>query len=414
MIESPPSSDESASVDRPAKEIDKGRIAAMSAGHMVVDCSANYLAPLLPLLIIKLNLSLVLAGSLVSFMSTLSALSQPIFGYLSDRLRTRLFVVVGPLITGVFMSLIGLAPSYPMLLVVLTLGGIGVSAFHPQGASMAGKAGGDRRGMGMAFFSTGGSLGMAIGPILIITIVSNFSLESTYWAALPGIITTFLLYRFTPRQTKEGRGAIKVPSLVEQLSGKFTPLLLLWLIVVFRSIVYVGFTTFMPILFKERGFSLMAGGASVSVFVLLGAVGGLLAGYASDRVGRRNVVLYSSLIALPLFLAVLKSDGPISYLFIALAGAFLISSVPVNVAMSQELIPQSAALASSLMLGLAWGVSALGAAPLGALADRLGLESALIILTYTLIIPTVLALALPKDGKGLLSQLRLLVNRAKV
>ena len=411
---SSPAPHQSASTDRSTNKIDKGQAIIVATGHWAVDCYANFLSPLLPLLITKLNLTLVLAGSLVSLMSTLSAFSQPVFGYLSDRSRTRLFVVMGPFVTGVFMSLIGLAGSYSMLLVVLILGGIGVSAFHPQGASMAGKAGGDRRGLGMAFFATGGSLGMATGPILIITIVSNFGLESTYWAVLPGIIVTALLYRFTPRPETGGLGAIKVPSLVEQLSGKYTPLFLIWLISVLRSLVYVGFTTFMPVLFKERGFSLIAGGASVSVFVILGAVGGILSGYISDRVGRRNVIIYSSLIALPLFLAVLKSDGLMSYLFVALAGAFLISAVPVSVVMAQELIPKSAAVASSITLGMAWGVSAMGAAPIGALADRLGLESAFTILTYTLILPTILSIALPKDGKGLLSQLKLLVNRVKV
>jgi len=392
---------------------DKGQIITVAAGHLMVDCYASLLSPLLPLLINKFSLSLALAGLLTSITNAISSLSQPLFGYLSDRFHTRIFVVSGLLAASVFMSLIGLAGSYPMLLLVLTLGGVGISAFHPQGASMAGRAGGDRRGLGMSLFSTGGNLGLAAGPILIIFVVSNFGLDKTYWALLPGIIMAIFLYRLTPRAPKDSRVSLENPTLTKQISKNFTHLLLIWLIVVLRSMVYVGFTTFLPLFFRERGFSLMAGGASVSVFLLLGALGGMLGGYVSDRAGRRNVILYSSMVSLPLFLAALKSGGLLSYLFLALAGVFLLSAVPVNVVMAQELVPGSAGIASSLIMGLAWGVAAVGAAPLGALADRLGVGSALTILTYTLVMPTLIAAALPKDKRGLLTHLKLLVARVR-
>src|SRR4029450_4321818 len=141
----------------------------------------SILYPLLPLIKVKLGLSAAQIFWLAPLYGISSSLMQPGYGIISDRYFRRFFGVFGPIITGIFVSMIGLAPSYGVLIVLLVAGGIGIGSFHPQAAAMAVAASGNRRRMGMAVFSASGTVGYAIGPIAIALIVSAFGLGKTYY-----------------------------------------------------------------------------------------------------------------------------------------------------------------------------------------------------------------------------------------
>src|SRR5688572_24173093 len=136
----------------------------MASAHMMVDGYGNVFAPLLPLLIPRLDLTLATAGTLTMLFQLAASVAQVGFGHLADRWRPRLLVMIGPVVAVTMLSLVGLATSYAMLAAVLIVGGLGCAAFHPPAAALAHRLGGDRPGLAMSVHITGGTLGFAVGP----------------------------------------------------------------------------------------------------------------------------------------------------------------------------------------------------------------------------------------------------------
>lgn len=151
----------------------------LALGHVVNDAYGGFLSPLLPLLIAKFDISLTLAGALVTLRMMSGQVAQPLYGYLAGRWSSRAFVVLGPLLTAVFMSLIGVAPNYATVVGLVLLSGIGIAAFHPQAAALAGRASGRRHTWGMDLFVGGGWVGVAVGPLFVLPLVLTFGLEAT-------------------------------------------------------------------------------------------------------------------------------------------------------------------------------------------------------------------------------------------
>jgi FSR family fosmidomycin resistance protein-like MFS transporter len=371
------------------------RLGLLAGAHFTVDAYSSFFTPLLPLLMAKFDLSLALVGLLVAIGSTSSSLTQPLFGWWSDRLRRPWFVAFGPLVAAVFLSAVGAAPNYPALLALLLVGGLGTAAFHPQGANLV--TGGSRsRGIAMAMFVSGGSIGFALGPALAVATVGAFGLERSWLAALPGLaVCAGLLWWF--------RGVEPVPR-AERASAHVSlrpvarPLALLYSIVVLRSMVSYGFMTFLPIYLKDQGWSVGAAGMLLTVFLVCGATGGFAGGWIGDRFGRRGVQIVSFLASGPLLFAFLFTQGPVSILLLVAGYTALQASLPINVVMGQELLPERGATIASLLMGGAWGVGALLIAVVGALGDRVGLHSALVFLAAMTVPGWLCAVSLPRHA----------------
>src|SRR5712692_6605149 len=148
------------------------RLALLAAAHFSIDAYSSFFSPLLPLLVTRLHLSLTRVGALVALASVASSFSQPLFGFLSDRVHRPWFVAVGPPVAALFLSAIGLAPSFGGLVALLVLGGIGVAAFHPQAAVLASGLS-TSRSLAMSVFVTGGTLGFSLGPLYAVSVVGS-------------------------------------------------------------------------------------------------------------------------------------------------------------------------------------------------------------------------------------------------
>lgn len=367
-----------------APAFDLRTLSLTTAAHFLNDIHYAFLAPLLPLVVAKFNLTLTLAGLLASILNASSAMSQPVFGAFADQMRRRVFVVLGPTLTVAAMGLVGLAPSYEVLVVLLLIAGTGTSSFHPQGASTAGYASGPRQGTGLSLFVAGGELGYALGPLWIALVVSAWGLGATWMAALPGLIACVLLWgAVRPQPTAH---AVREQRLRADLRRVVRPLGMLWLLVAMRSVIILTFTTFLPLLLRERGGTLLAGGAAVFFFGGVGAIGGLLGGSLSDRLGRRAVLVLSLVTGTPLLYAFLHTRGPWSFALLAAGGVAYYLTAAVTIVMAQQILPHRASVASSIVMGLAWGTAGLALTGVGALADAVSLQTAM---TY------VLGLALP-------------------
>ncbi|HVG22205.1 MAG TPA: MFS transporter, partial [Blastocatellia bacterium] len=255
---------------------DKLTLAALCAAHFVSDSYSSIIYPLLPLLKAKLALSSSQVFWLAPLLAISSSLMQPLYGFISDRYARRFFAVFAPTITAVFVSMIGLAPSYAMLIVLLVAGGVGIGSFHPQAAAMAAAASGNRRRIGMAVFSAIGTLGFAIGPFVITRVVDRFGLEHSYYIVVMGLVTSAVLYRVCPSleaPAKLAPGVAKIKwQLLAALGQAWRPLLLLYLITVIRSGIQVTTNNYLPFLLSESGYGLTGTGNVITIFLLLGGL----------------------------------------------------------------------------------------------------------------------------------------------
>ena len=370
------------------------RLGLLTFGHLTIDSYSSFFAPLLPLLVEKLHLSLTLVGTLVALSSLTSSFSQPLFGLISDRMRRPWFVAFGPLTAAVFMSGLGLAPSYAALVALLMLAGLGVAAFHPQAAVLASQVSGSRH-LSMAFFVTGGTLGFSIGPMFAVGVVSAFGLGGTWVAVIPGLLASVLLVAWLARLTPIPHAEMRrVP--LRALRPVMRPLSLLYFATVSRSVVSFGFMTFLPLYLSARGYGLSQSGAILSLLLLLGALGGFFGGWLSDRVGGHRVLVASFLAATPLYFAFLVLPDAAGIPCLILGSFVLQSSLPVNVVLGQELSPEHSSTISSLLMGAAWGMGALIIGPIGALADRSGLHVALAALSGILLVGLACTVMLPR------------------
>jgi len=371
------------------------RLLLLSFAHFTVDAYSSFFSPLLPLLIDRLHLSLTQVGALVSLAAVASSFSQPLYGWFSDRLQRPWFVAFGPVVAAIFLSAIGLASSFGALVLLLMVGGMGVAAFHPQSAVLASEIG-EKRGVAMSIFITGGTLGFSLGPLFAVAVATRFGLASTWLAAIPGLLVAIVLGVWFTRVAPRERHAGGRPALAE-LRPVARPLTLLYFAVVCRSAVSYGFMTLLPIYLHAHGFSLTAGGTFVAIYAALGALGGFFGGWLADRWGGRRVVMLSFLIAAPLYFGFLVVPGVPGLLLLVLGSFALQSSLPVNVVLGQELSPRHSSTISSLLMGAAWGLGALVLGPVGAISDHFGLTVGLACLAATTVIGFGCALALPRS-----------------
>ena len=369
------------------------RLGLLTFGHLTIDSYSSFFSPLLPLLVTKLHLSLTLVGTLVALSTVTSSFSQPLFGLMSDRMRRPWFVALGPLTAAVFMSLLGLAPTYVALVALLMLAGLGVAAFHPQAAVLASQVSG-KRNASMAIFITGGTVGFSVGPMFAVGVVSAFGLERTWVAMAPGLVASALLLtwlaRVPPRPRHEAKG---VP--LRELRPVLRPLSLLYFATVSRSAVSYGFMTLLPLYMTGRGYTLSQSGFVLSLYLLSGALGGFFGGWLSDRLGGHRVLVSSFVIAAPLYAAFLLLPDAFGIPCLILGSFSLQSSLAMNVVLGQELSPRHSSSISSLLMGAAWGMGALILWPVGALADRAGIHAALASLCCMLAVGLACAVVLP-------------------
>jgi FSR family fosmidomycin resistance protein-like MFS transporter len=367
----------------------------MASAHVMVDGYGNIYAPLLPLLIPKLGLSLAAAGTLTMLFQMSASVSQIGFGRLADRWRPRFLVMAGPVVSVSVLSLIGLASTPAMLAAVLVVGGLGAAAFHPPAAALAHRLGGDRPGLAMSAYITGGTLGFSLGPLMFAPFAERFGLAWTPLLAVPGLaVVAFFLTRVPPMPLHASAGGG-----FRELRPYAKPLGLLYTIVVLRTLTAIAFSTFVPVMLTRRGLTITQAGSAVAVYLLASGLGGFFGGPAADRFGAKRIIALSLVLATPFLFAAPFLSGWAFVAMLAIGGLFLQSTLPVNVTFAQTLAPVSAATVSSIMMGFGWGTGGLTVPFVGMIADRVGIEATLSGLALVPILAAGCALKLPSHAR---------------
>jgi FSR family fosmidomycin resistance protein-like MFS transporter len=343
----------------------------LSSAHLINDSYVYFLPTLLPLMVPSLGISLTWAGLAVGLYQVTSSVAQPLLGHLADRHPLRWMAWLGLLATAVGAAGIGIAPNYWVLLLLLLVGALGTSAFHPVATATISDISGARRGRMMSLYITAGNVGLAIGPAAMRVGLPIWGPAVSLPLALPCLLIALVTFLVVPaRQVRQKRSESFGRILVKHRSV----LIRLLSISTLRSWANVGLGTFLPLLLVQRGHSVEDGATALAVLLFFGGVGGLVAGFLADRFGRDTVIVASLMLSPPC--AWLMLHGPESLLLLgtALVGLTLTGSMVALTVRGQELMPDSVAMVSGLMLGFAVGMGGLAVTPLAALAEQIGLE----------------------------------------
>lgn len=360
-------------------------IFALTLIHFTGDFYSSFSIPLIPEFVEKLSLSMAQVGILTGIMRFLAFIVQPTVGYLADRHQTRAFALGGLCLTVFFIPLSGIAPSYWLLTSFLALGSLGSSMFHPSVTGMVPLYGGRNTGLSMSIFNTGGTLAFGVGPIFVAWYVVAFGLSSMPWTMVIGILAFLYLYRALPVPESEGFRYLGFFGSLKEILGKvWMPLLLIWIVMVIRSVAGQSFLTFMMVLLAERGYSLVAIGFITSIFIVAGTLSGLLSGYFSDRIDFKIIFYVTHFLMAPALILFLYAKGDWVYFGAVWAGFFVLASIPISVVLAQELAPKGKSMVASLIMGFAYGLGGALTPITGKLADIFSIPT---VLLYVSLLP---------------------------
>lgn len=362
-------------------QIQYSKIGVLSFAHMLNDLYSNFLPQLLPFLIaVNSGFTATRAAILVSAFTISSSLIQPFFGFFLDRQGKRWLVHVGTLWMAIMLSLTGIVQNYILLVTLAGLAGLGTAAFHPQASTMVNVLSGDRKAVLLSVFVAFGNFGFALSPLLLVPLFQAYGLHATVITVIPGIIVAILLLFFAPKNNVLKGSNTPLSEVITSLKSASLELGSIIGVIAIRSLAYTSILTLLPLYFKSENLSNITASHLVTVMLATGAIGGVIGGFISDNFGRKRLIVGSLIISTPLFIGFYYTNGIISTIFLALAGAALLSSFSVTIVAAQEAIPNNKALAAGLTMGFAGGLGGFLVIFSGRIADTWGLPKAITVI----------------------------------
>lgn len=364
-------------------------------GHFTVDSYVGLLPVLYPLLIGRFHLDLATVGLVSLAYSGMASVSQPLFGAVADRYGTR-FTGAALLWTAVTFGAVGFAPSFPVLVAIAALSGLGSGFFHPLGAltvrSLLPERGSNTA---MSVYVTGGTIGLACGPLIGVVLFALLGARGTALMVVPvAAIAAFLLASMRTAGPVSGK---PVPKQSAGGSIPWVPLAATVGLMMSRNWTVVTLQAFTPTWYHQLGYQSWFYGPLVTTLVLASAAGAVGCGGLADRYGRRAVIMVTLLLSVPVVALYVGLPGPGAFAWAALVGLLAASTAPLTLMLAQELMAGRAGLASGLVLGLAFVTGAIGVPVTGFVADHLGLQAALALQVLVVLATIPIALLLPSE-----------------
>jgi MFS transporter, FSR family, fosmidomycin resistance protein len=374
-------------------------VATLSLGHLVVDLNQGAIPAMLPFLIAAHDLSYAAAAGIVFAANASSTIVQPLFGHAADRISKPWLLPLGLILGALGLALTGIVPSYHLIIFLALLSGIGIAAYHPEAARLINLSAGTQKATAMSFFGVGGTLGFALGPLLITTLLLNWGLNGTLGLAVPAIVMALIVVTQLPglstiTGTKTGHNSGFVGDLGPDAWGPFVRLTL---IVIVRSIIFYGLNTFIPLYWiKVLDESAAAGAIALTTLASAGVVGNLVGGRLADRFGHIKAILVGSCILIPLLPTLLwVSNALVATFLLVPIGLALFAVYSPTIVMGQKYLPNRIGFSSGITLGLAVAIGGVATPFLGMIADHYGIWTALAGLTILPVLAAALTLTLP-------------------
>ena len=372
---------------------------ALTLVHFTGDFYSSFIAPLFPLFVDKMGLSLAQVGIIAGVCRLLAFIVQPSVGYLADRYPTRGFFLIGLLLPVIFIPLSGITTGFWTLLLAAALGSFGSSMFHPSVTGMVPVYSGRKAGFAMSVFNTGGTLAFGIGPLFITWYAAVFGLEAIPYTMVFGLMAAVYVYTAVPAPQSEGMRKFGfIGTIKENLGTAWKLIAMIWAVMFLRAFVGQSFLTFMPVLFVREGFSIVSAGVIFSLFTVAGTVSGLIAGHMSDRIGFKPIFLLTHLLMTPVLLLFMQMSGNWVYFGTILAGAFVLASLPLGVVMAQKLAPGGRSMVASLMMGFAYGLGGILSPIVGKFADIFSLQPVLTTICFVPLLTVPIILRFPNEN----------------
>jgi len=350
-------------------------LAGISFSHFLNDTMQSLIASVYPILKENYALDFAQIGLITLAFQFTASLLQPVVGHFTDKKAQPFSLAVGMAFTFFGLLLLSVARQYPIILVAASLVGFGSAVFHPESARIARLASGGRFGFAQSVFQVGGSLGTSMGPLLAALIVVPFGQPSIAWFSTIAFLAIVILWRigqwYKPQITT--RRPAPVDPHPEAPSPRRVVIALAVLVaLLFSKQLYVSSLSSYYIFYLIDRFGVSTQAAQIYLFIFLAAnaVGAFLGGPLSDRFGRKIVIWFSILGALPFTLALPFAGLHASAVLTVFIGLIISSTTSSIIVFAQELVPHRFGMISGVFFGVAFGIGGLGAAVLGKLADH--------------------------------------------
>ena len=355
-----------------------GRVSLVAFSHFIHDVYTSFLSPLLPIIIEKLSLSLSQAG-LLSTVMQVPALANPVIGLFADNKGlARWLVILAPTLTAIPMSLILVAPSYTILLILFFLSGVSVALYHVPSPVLVAKYSGQRKGRGMSLYMTGGESARTVGPMFAVAAVSLLGADHFYTVMGFAVCTSVLLYFTLEKETEKTRiqktGSLK--SSFREIAHVLVPITG---ILSARSFMHASMGVFLTVYVEKNTGSLWLGGAALALYEAFGVAGVLSAGTLSDWLGRQRVLLWVLTVAPVAILGFVFTTGIWQVAALVITGFTVLSTTPVMLAIIQENATQNPSAANGLFMMVSFAVRSVAVFLCGIIGDLFGLENMFLI-----------------------------------
>jgi FSR family fosmidomycin resistance protein-like MFS transporter len=361
---------------------------AISTCHLLNDMMQSLLAAIYPQLKDRLELNFAQVGVITATYQLTASMLQPLVGLYSDRRPIPFSLPASMCFTLVGLLALSVSRSYGMLLGASALVGLGSAIFHPESARVARMASGGRYGLAQSMFQVGGNFGQALGPLLAAAIVVKYGQGSIAWFALMALASIMILSYVGLWYKNHGIARIKASAKLHlphnlsraQIGGTIAVLLAL---IFSKQIYFAGIGTYYTFyLIHHFGVPLRTAQLYLFLFLAPVAIGTLAGGLLGDKFGRKYIIWFSVLGALPFSLLLPYVNLFWTGVLSVFIGLTLSSSFPAIVVYAQELVPGKVGTISGLFFGFAFGLSGVGAAMLGWIADRSSIEHVYVLTSY--------------------------------
>jgi FSR family fosmidomycin resistance protein-like MFS transporter len=371
---------------------------ALSGGHFAVDFASGSVPAMIPFLTARFDLGYALAAVLLLAATVSSSLVQPLFGLWSDRRGVLWLIPGGIVLAAVGVGGAAISPLYPVVVVLVFAGGLGVAAFHPEGAKFAAYASGPKRASGMSYFNVGGNAGYAVGAFATGELVVWLGLVGGLVAMVPVLVASLVIVRELPRLSRltPTRGSRALDRGVDRRRA----MALLGAVIALRSVPWFALLAFVPLWVVAHGHSRSDGNRLLFLMLLAGAIGTLVLGPVADRVGLRRTLVVTQAAIAPLILAFVYIGGVVGVISLMLVGVCVVGTFGVTMVLSQLYLPRHVGMASGLSIGLAMGIGGIAAVILGAVADAVDLRLALTVSVIAPALGVLVCLKLPAPARS--------------
>ena len=358
-------------------------VGSIALAHGVHDLYAGFLPPLLPIMIEKLSLSNLGGGSLTLFFS-LPSLLQPVIGSLADRRNLKILVILAPFITGVVMTLLGLSSTPLMMMAMLVLAGLSSASLHAIGPALNSKHAGKKLGRGMSFWVNAGTLGYALGTLVLVSAYDLLGLSKLPILAILGAVASLVIWHGL-KDANTCTGEIRMQKSIPRDWGRILRFMVpVVFIIATRAMMTVTLSTYFPAFLLERGASTWVSGAGISLIYMAGVFGSYIAGSLSDKFNRVKILAIVTIALFSFMMVFLQINNWLQIPVLFLIGFFEIAAMPVLMVLVQEGFMEDRAFINGLFLSLNFVGTSLAVPLVGRLADLYSFQTTFQLAAYIL------------------------------